>query len=226
MKEHHTESLLRPLNDWERKHAPKTIWTEGDETLLRDGLRVSVVGSRKASPAGIARANVFCKALVKRGITVVSGLAEGIDSVAHTTAIEENGKTIAVLGTSLEECYPKKNGALLEHIKRSHLAISQFPPGYPMRKDNFPRRNRTMALISDATVIIEASEMSGTKHQGWEAIRLGRFVFILESVATDSKLSWPKEMIEYGAQVIRRDTLDLALDNIPPMTEAGVELAF
>lgn len=221
-----TETVLRPLNNWERKNAPTNIWTEGDETLLTDGIRVSVVGSRKASEEGVSRARVFCRALVEKGITIVSGLAEGIDTIAHSTAVQEGGRTIAVLGTPINECYPKQNEQLLDHIKQHDLAISQFPSGHPMKPANFPRRNRTMALISDATVIIEATENSGTKHQGWEAIRLGRLLFILENVANDPKLSWPKEMMNYGAQVIKRETLDLALGNIPPMTSASTELVF
>jgi DNA processing protein len=220
-----TTELLRPLNDWERKNAPRELWVEGDKSLLRDGLRVSVVGSRKPSREGMVRAKAFASALAERGIVVVSGLAMGIDTIAHEAAISSGGRTIAVLGTPLDEAYPKSNERLLGEIKQNHLAISQFPEGYPFRPANFPRRNRTMALISDATVIIEASEKSGTKHQGWEAIRLGRLVFLLESVATNPELTWPKEMIEYGAQVINRDTLDQALDNLPSLT-SGEEFAF
>lgn len=220
-----TSQVLKALNDWEKKHAPQTLYAEGDLALLSRGLRVSVVGSRKPTPAGLARAESFARALAERAITVVSGLAEGIDTAAHKAAIAAQGKTIAVLGTPLSEAYPKSNTALLNKIKREHLAISQFPEGYPSRPQNFPQRNRTMALISDATVIVEASESSGTKHQGWEAIRLGRLVFLLENVATNPDLTWPSEMIEYGAQVITRETLDTALENIPHLTE-GAECVF
>lgn len=220
-----TSQVLKPLNDWERKHAPDTVFAEGDLTLLNRGLRVSVVGSRKPSDLGKARAETFARALAAKNITVVSGLAEGIDTVAHKAAISAGGKTIAVLGTPLSEAYPKANAGLLAKIKHDHLAISQFPEGFPSRPQNFPQRNRTMALISDATVIIEASENSGTRHQGWEAIRLGRLVLLLESIAKNPDLSWPAEMIEYGAQVVTRETLDTALDNIPHLTE-GAECAF
>lgn len=220
-----TTDLLRPLNDWEQKHAPKQVWVEGDKTLLKEGVRVSVVGSREPSTDGQARARSFSIALARRGITVVSGLAAGIDTVAHEAALAAGGRTIAVLGTPLSKAYPTENKRLLDDIKRNHLAISQFPEGTPFRPQNFPRRNRTMALISDATVIIEASENSGTRHQGWEAIRLGRLVFLLENVANNPELSWPREMIDYGAQVINRETLDQALENIPSLT-AGEEFAF
>lgn len=209
------EELLGPLNDVERKNAPARLFTAGDVALLRSGPRVSVVGSRKPSPEAVARARLLAKKLVARGIVVVSGLAEGIDTAAHQTAIEEGGRTIAVLGTALDEVFPAKNRALQERIAREHLLVSQFPVGVPARRGNFPMRNRTMALLTHATVIVEAGNKSGTLHQGWEALRLGRLLFILESVAANPELSWPAEMIRYGAQVLSRDNLELVLDEMP-----------
>lgn len=220
-----TEQLLGALNDIERKNAPEKLFVEGDSSLLSHGLRVAIVGSRKATPSGLRRAQSLVKALVEHDITVVSGLAEGIDTVAHETAIALGGKTIAVLGTPLSKAYPAKNKDLLDLIKRDHLAVSQFPEGCPPKRDNFPQRNRTMALISDATVIVEASEKSGTRHQGWEAIRLGRLVYIMQNVADDPALSWPKEMIGYGAQVLTREDLPDVLYDIPSFT-AGEVSAF
>lgn len=216
-----TDEILGTLNEFERKHAPKELFVAGDSALLTEGLRVAVVGSRKASDAGLKRAKQFAEALVRHGITVVSGLAEGIDTVAHETAIRTGGRTIAVLGTPLDKAYPAKNRNLLEAIKRDHLAVSQFREGYPYKKENFPRRNRTMALISDATVIVEAGEKSGTRHQGWEALRLGRLVFIMRNVAEDPKLTWPKEMIGYGAQVLSHEDLPEILYDIPSFTAGG-----
>lgn len=217
-----TDELFGSLNSFEAKHAPEGLYLAGDASLLAEGKRVSVVGSRKPTPEGKARTRAFARILVEHGIIVVSGLAEGIDTVAHETAIAEGGRTIAVLGTPLSEAYPSKNRALLETIKADHLAISQFPEGTPPLRTNFPQRNRTMALISDATVIVEASENSGTRHQGWEALRLGRMVFLMQSVADNPALTWPKEMIGYGAQVLRRDDLPEVLHDIPNFTGAGV----
>lgn len=213
-----TSDFLGPLNDFEKKHAPKELYIEGDASLLRGRLRVSVVGSRKPTSDAVRRAQFLTKALVRHGAVVVSGLAEGIDTTAHETAIESDGKTIAVLGTPLSKAYPAANRALLDRIKRHHLAVSEFPEGYPGSRQNFPRRNRTMALISDATIIVAASENSGTRHQGWEAIRLGRMVFILNSVVIDPALSWPKEMIKFGAQVLNREDVDDLAFNIPRFT--------
>jgi DNA processing protein len=218
------QELFGALNSYETKHAPEGLYLEGDVSLLSEGKRVSVVGSRKPSPEGQARARAVTRALVEQDITVVSGLADGIDTVAHETAIELGGRTIAVLGTPLSEAYPKSNHALLDRIKAEHLAVSQFREGTPARRTNFPQRNRTMALISDATIIIEASEKSGTRHQGWEALRLGRMVFLLESIAQNTALSWPQEMIGYGAQILRRDDLPDVLEDIPNFTAASVSV--
>lgn len=209
------EELLGPLNEVERKNAPRELFVAGDVELLRSGPRVSVVGSRKASPEALSRARSLTRALVKRGIVVVSGLAEGIDSAAHETALAENGRTVAVIGTPLDEFYPAKNRNLQERLMREQLVVSQFPPGYPSKRENFPRRNRTMALLSDATVIVEAGEKSGTLHQGWEALRLGRLLFLMESLVTNKALRWPSEMIRYGAQVLSRENLELVLEEMP-----------
>lgn len=209
---------LAKLSDLERKNAPEELFWAGDFSLLTTGIKVAVVGSRKASKEGIRRSEIFTEELVRHNITVVSGLAEGIDSIAHETAIKNGGKTIAVLATPLNQVYPLKNKELLETIKKSHLAISQFPENFPYRKGNFPIRNRTMALISDATVIVEATENSGTKHQGWEALRLGRLVFIMKNVVDNPSLTWPGEMIKYGAQILTRESMPDILNDIPNFT--------
>ena len=217
-----TSELLGRLTEIEAKKAPERLYIEGNRTLLEDGQRIAVIGSRKASPQSIDRARSFTKAVVDHGITVVSGLAEGIDTVAHETAIEMGGNTIAVLGTPLSKAYPRRNKDLLDKIMRDHLAISEFPEGHPLKRGNFPRRNRTMALISDATVIVEASEKSGTRHQGWEAIRIGRFLYIMQNVVQNDNLGWPQEMIKYGAQELRPEDLPHILSDIPCFTAGGV----
>lgn len=157
-------------------------------------------------------------------MTVVSGLAEGIDTAAHMGAISAGGRTIAVVGTPLNKFFPAKNRELQEQLMRDHLVVSQFPLGYPIQKTNFPRRNRVMALISDATVIVEASDSSGSISQGWEAIRLGRLLLIMKSVAENERLTWPTKMLEYGAQVLT-DTAPL-LDMLPVDDVALAAVAF
>ncbi len=215
MQSYRPDELLGPLNEVERVNAPKLLYVAGDVDLLRRGRRVSVVGSRSVSSAGLARTQGLVKALVESGAVVVSGLAEGVDTAAHETAIAAGGRTIAVIGTSLDDCYPSSNRTLQERLSSEHLVVSEFAPGTPLQKKNFPMRNRTMALVSDATVIIEAGEKSGTLHQGWEALRLGRLLFVMQSVVSDLSLSWPAQMIGYGAQVLSRENLGLFLEGIP-----------
>ena len=107
--------------------------------------------------------------------------------------MEAGGRTIAVLGTPIDQFYPAENEALQKKIATEQLVVSQFSSGYPITPKNFPLRNRVMALLTDATVIVEAGEKSGTVHQGWEALQLGRLLFLLESVAQDKSLTWPAE---------------------------------
>ncbi len=151
---------------------------------------------------------------------MVSGLAEGIDTAAHTEAIKRRGKTIAVIGTPIDQFYPKSNTALQRQIMQDYLCLSQFPVGMPIQRKNFPLRNRTMALIADATVIIEASDTSGSLSQGWEALRLGRGLFMTQSVANDPELAWPKKMRYYGAHILSDDTVEAFLDVLPQRMEA------
>ena len=222
------EELLGPLNEVEQKHAPKILFAAGDIGILEEGARVSIVGSRKASPEGIRRASKLSHVLTKQKMVVVSGLAEGIDTAAHIAAMKNNGRTIAVIGTPLDQVYSKQNAHLHEEIRRDHLLISQFAEGYPTQRKNFPLRNRTMALLSDATVIIEAGETSGSLSQGWEALRLGRQLFITKSIADNPSLKWPEEMLHYGARILSDETLEEFFDILPMRSTARLngELPF
>jgi DNA processing protein len=213
-----TRDLLGELNPYEQKFAPDTLYYIGNPDLVRSARKVSVIGSRNASPEGLRRATKLATKLVEGGITIVSGMAEGIDSAAHWAAIRAGGNTFAVLGTPLDQPYPLSNKALYDELARSHLIVSQFPIGYRSHRGTFPMRNRTMALLTDATVIIEAGEQSGTMHQAWEAIRLDRPLFLLKSVAEDAALTWPAKVIEYGAQVLSDDSLQPLIDNLPMAT--------
>lgn len=200
------ESLLGPLNQFERRHAPEYLYLAGDRALLESGRRVSIVGSRRSSAVDLALAKAVTGAVVEAGITAVSGLAEGIDTVAHQTAIDLDGRTVAVLGTPLSRAYPPSNAVLMDTIARDHLVVSQFAEGSATRAGNFPMRNRTMAILSDATVIVTAGSKSGTRHQGWEAINLGRHLAIMEPLAS-SGLDWVEEQIRYGAEPLCLDEI-------------------
>jgi DNA processing protein len=220
------ETLFGPFNAVERKHAPALLYVQGHEDIVASGARVAIVGSREATPFGLARARRLAHQLVARGVVVVSGLAKGIDTAAHITAIEQGGRTIAVLGTPLTQSYPRENAALQQRIGTDHLLlISQFAAGVPVQRRNFPLRNRTMALISDATVIIEASNTSGALSQGWEALRLGRLLYITQAVVRDPALTWPKDMLAAGAKVLSNETLEAFIEGLPPRVPKSRSLA-
>jgi DNA processing protein len=149
------------------------VFIEGDTTLLSRPT-VAIIGSRRASHEGRALASTLAAELAARGITVVSGLAAGIDVAAHEAAMQGGGRTIAVIGTSLNEAYPRQHAALQARIAREHLVVSPFEMGTPMARWHFPRRNRLMAQIAGATILVEAGPTSGTRHQVDACIALGR----------------------------------------------------
>jgi DNA processing protein len=165
---------------------------------------VSVVGARKASEEGLRRAARLARGLVCHGFTVVSGLAAGIDTAAMTAAIE-SGRTIGVIGTPINESYPKSNRELQEQVASNHLLVSQVPfyhyrrEPFQFKKRYFPERNETMSALSEATVIVEASDTSGSLTQARACLQQGRKLFILNSCFENSDITWPKTYEERGA---------------------------
>ncbi len=190
----------------------KRIFYAGDIGLIGSPA-VAIVGTRNVSAAGAARARKLARGLAEVGVAVVSGLAEGVDTEALSEAIRCQGRVAAVIGTPLDKAYPAKNSALQEVIYRDHLLISQFQLGERTYKSNFPERNRLMAALSDATVVIEASDTSGTLHQSAECQRLGRWLFIAKSVVEDQNLMWPKKFLPYSKCVVLEKVEDV-LDRI------------
>ncbi|QQG48416.1 MAG: DNA-processing protein DprA [archaeon] len=190
--------LGRPLNDIEQRNAPSKLYTAGTMRIPLPRPRVAIVGSRQATAESLADAGDIARVLTREGVVIVSGLAKGIDTAAHRFTIESGGKTIAVLGTPLDRTYPAENRELQAEIIKRHLAVSQYKVGSEVFPSNFVRRNRTMALIADASVIVQAGEDSGSISQGYEALRLGRPLFIWKRLF-DSSFTWPKEMAKFGA---------------------------
>jgi len=208
------ELIGHPLNDVEKKFAPQYVFIKGNREIMSFP-RVSVIGTRKPSRQGVTDTIILTKQLLKKNIVIVSGLARGIDSIAHKTTIRFGGKTIAVLGTPLNVFYPPENEFLQNEIMKNHLAISQFPLETQTQRKNFPIRNRTMALFSHASIIVEAGEQSGTLHQGWEALRLGRPLFIVDHIMQNGDLEWPSKFIRYGARILRINDIETLLDPLP-----------
>lgn len=190
-------------------HPIEFFYYRGWWDLIESPKRIAIVGSRNPSEEGIRRARKIVKMLVEDDYTIVSGLAKGIDTVAHTTAIELGGKTVAVIGTPITEYYPPENKALQDLIAKEYLLISQVPiwrysqQNYKWNRLFFPERNATMSALSQATIIIEASETSGTLTQARAALHQGRKLFILDSCFHNPNLTWPKRFQEQGAIRVR-----------------------
>ena len=193
------------LDDW--KARSRALWFRGNLDLLRRPM-ISIVGARLVSPEGKHRAQRSTRVSVQEGWVVVSGLAAGVDTIAHETALECGGDTIAVLGTPIERCYPKENEALKETIERRGLVLSQFPPGTGTRRWSFPARNTLMAALSRLTLVIEAGEMSGTRYQVGDAVRMGRLVGLLRSLV-DARYHWIEEAMSSGRGRVINDENDL-----------------
>jgi DNA processing protein len=184
------------------------LWCAGDISLVqRKG--VSIVGTREVSKDGAARARRLARELSEHSIVVFSGLAKGVDTEALQSAINANGRVVAVIGTPLDKAYPAENKKLQEQIYKDHLLISQFRSGQRVFPTHFPERNKLMAALSDATVIIEAGETSGTLHQAAECQRQGRWLFIAQAVIDDKNLSWPSRFINHEKCRVLRCTEDL-----------------
>lgn len=201
----HAGDYPKKLRD--ARYPVELLYYQGAWELI-EARAVAVVGSRKASPEGVKRAQQIARALVQRDFTVVSGLAEGIDTAAHTAALAENGRTIAVLGTPLSSVYPATNRALQERIANEQLVISQVPvlrydrQAPPQNRLFFPERNVTMSALTEATVIVEAGETSGSLTQARAALHQGRKLFILDS-CFQKGLTWPARFEAEGAIRVR-----------------------
>jgi len=170
---------------------------------------VAVVGTRKPTKEGLSRTRQIVRGLVRDGYTIVSGLAEGIDTAAHNAAIGYGGQTIAVIGTPLGHVYPKANVDLQRLIAEEYLLISQVPverydqQSFRGNRFFFPERNKTMAALTKATIIVEAGETSGTLIQARAAIQQGRKLLILNSCFDRKDLTWPPKFESKGAVRVR-----------------------
>ena len=170
---------------------------------------VAIVGTRKPSPEGEARTRRLVRNLVEDDFTIVSGLAAGVDTVAHTTALDLGGRTIAVIGTPLSFAYPRANVDLQQRIGEKFLVISQVPvkrwesQDHRLNRFFFPERNITMSALTEATIIVEAGETSGTLIQARAALAQKRKLFILESNFDRPGLTWPHRFEEKGAIRVR-----------------------
>jgi DNA processing protein len=202
---------------------PPMLFIKG-ELRDRDEKAVAIVGTREASPDGLREARALAFDLASRGITVLSGLARGIDTAAHEGTLDAGGRTIAVMGTGITaDIYPPENRALAARILRASGAlVSQFWPDSPPRASNFPLRNIVMSGMSVGTVVVEAGSTSGAKMQARYALEHGKRVFLLESLVM--KQAWAKRYAKRpGAVVVK--SADKIADLVEQLVRSPQQLA-
>ena len=207
-------AMLRPIPD-----PPKALYGIGDLSLLQQrGL--AVVGSRKCSEYGKRVAMQIGKTAAQNGIVLISGMAKGIDRFAHLGALRAGGKTIAVLGSGVDICYPSENRQLYEEIAQKGLLLSQFPPGMQPRPYTFPQRNRIIAGLAEATVVAEAGTNSGALITAEHAAALGREIYAVPGNITSAcSLGCNKLLTDGAAPVAVIDDIFLGM-GIAPMLAA------
>lgn len=179
---------------------PPFLFTCG-EYQSRDDRAVAVVGTRNASAHGLELAGSLAGELAQRGVTVVSGLARGIDAAAHEGALAKGGRTVAVVGTGIRRVYPPEHRALADRIcDEGGAMISQFLPDSPPRREHFPLRNRTMSGYGVGTVVVEASATSGARMQARLALDHGKRVLLWRDLVT--REDWTQQALARGATIV------------------------
>lgn len=192
---------------------PVVLYARGDLSLLERSC-LAIVGSRKPSPYGSAVAERLGADLASRGAVVVSGMARGVDTCAHRGALDGGGKTIAVLGCGIDQCYPSENRKLKAQIEQNGLVLSEFPMGTFAAPQNFPIRNRVISGVSLGVVVVEAAQYSGSLITARLALEQDREVFAVPGAITN-KNSWgPNTLIKQGAKLIQ-DWKDI-VEELPP----------
>ncbi|OGL40302.1 MAG: DNA protecting protein DprA [Candidatus Schekmanbacteria bacterium RIFCSPHIGHO2_02_FULL_38_11] len=198
---------------------PPVLYVKGSIKDFEPG--IAIVGSRNPTYYGKAITEKLTGELVARGFAIVSGMARGIDTVAHTTAIEKGGKTFAVLGSGLNVIYPQENSRLAERISTSGAVISEFPMKMPPHRENFPVRNRIISGLSLGTLVVEASEKSGALITAKQALEQGREVFAIPGNINARNSKGTNSLIKEGAKLVE-DISDIISElNVPQKSKTG-----
>jgi len=208
---------VKLLNIYDR---PPLIYVRGN--LKNEDINIAIVGSRMASTYGKYTTEKISRELALKGLTIVSGMARGIDSTAHRGAITAHGRTIAVLGSGLDVIYPPENKKLFDDIIQNGAVISEFPPGTPPLSANFPTRNRIISGMSYGVVIVEAGEKSGSLITARLALEQGREVFAVPGSIDSAGSRGTNKLIKQGAILI--ENIDDILEEIMPQIEFKTEL--
>ena len=181
---------------------PALIFMKGNTDLLKRKMNIAIVGSRKASSGGRKQAETFGASLSNMGITVISGLAEGIDSAAHIGVLGGIGSTIAVMGTGVNLCYPQKNAELYYQIAEKGLLISEFFMDEPARSFHFPLRNRIISGLSDGVLVVEARQKSGALITADYALEQGKNVYAIPQDIRLSQSVGSNKLLKEGAKLV------------------------
>lgn len=196
---------------------PPFVFIQGDETPMRGetgDTGISIVGSRQASQRAMRDVERLVRLLADTGISIISGLAGGIDQAAHKAALKFKVRTVGIIGTGIDRFYPAANRVIQERLAGGEgMVLSQFKPGAAPSKSSFPMRNAVMSAYGRATIIVEASESSGTRHQAKSAVKHGRPLILSDSVVRHT--TW-------GRQMSQDRSLDIMVADSP---EKAAELA-
>jgi DNA processing protein len=201
---------------------PPVLFIRG-AVLGQDDRAFAVVGTRSPSAAGLEQVRELGVGLARHGVTVVSGLARGIDSAAHAAALEAGGRTLAVMGTGINRIYPSENAALAERISKSGALVSQFWPDAPPTKYSFPMRNVVMSGMAIGTVVVEASSNSGARMQARIALEHGKRLFLVESLVM--KQGWARAYASRPGTVVIKSVDDL-IRAVRTVVRPAKQLAF
>lgn len=183
---------------------PLVLFGKGDVDLVGRAKTpsIAVVGSRQPTLYGVTATEDITGDLARHGVTIISGLARGIDTAAHETALKWKGKTIAVMAGGLDMVYPPENKKLFDQISETGLVLSEMPPGQQALRQYFPARNRILSGLSDLVAIMEAGEQSGTLHTASFAAAQGRDVFVLPGTIYSEKSRGNLRLIQDGADIL------------------------
>ena len=189
--------MLREIRD-----APPLLYIKGDEQLLKEP-QIAVIGSRQPTPGGRAITKKFSHEIAKAGLLINSGMADGVDAVAHNTALQSSS-TVAVVATGPDKIYPAKNKPLAERIAKQGVLVSEFPVGTEPVRANFPRRNRIISALSLGVVVIEAARKSGALITARLAAEQGKEVFAVPGSIYNPKAQGCHYLIQQGAQLVEK----------------------
>ncbi|WP_246031755.1 DNA-processing protein DprA [Salibacterium salarium] len=181
---------------------PWVLYVKGNLELLHKPYTLGVVGTRTPSMYGRDALQRLLPPLIKQGVSIISGMAKGTDTIAHSLVIKEKGYTIAVLGSGFHHIYPRENEALAHHLSTSHLLVTEYPPNTPPRKWQFPMRNRIISGLSDTVFVSEAGERSGSLITAYQGLEQGKEVRALPGSIFSSMSKGTNQLIKEGAEPV------------------------